>query len=193
MPNLSEMSIKQLCAFVSNHLQEDGIPVVLVGGACVTIYSNNKYQTTDLDFVERYDTRRKALRASLEKIGFTEKDRYFEHPDTVYFLEFPAGPISVGDEPIHDYAEIDTEFGKLVLLSATDSCKDRLAAFYHWRDEQSLSQAINIASDNGVDLENIREWSEAEGMLEKFARFNSELINRSPRDYGRHTGVVYTE
>ncbi len=173
MPSIAGMTTEQLCAYVSNHLQEEGISVVLVGGACVTIYSGNRYQTTDLDFVERYYTKRKDLIASLEKIGFTERDRYFVHPDTRYFLEFPSGPISVGDEPIHDYAEIETEFGKLVLLSATDICKDRLAAFYHWRDEQSLSQAINIAAENEVDIENIKRWSEAEGMLDKFERFIS--------------------
>ena len=175
MPDISKMSIKQLSAFVSSHLQGDGISVVLVGGACVTIYSNNNYQTTDLDFVQRYDTKRKDLSASLTKLGFTEKNRYFEHPDTLYFLEFPAGPISVGDEAIHEFSEVETEFGTLLLLTATDICKDRLAAFYHWRDEQSLTQAINIASENNVDLENIKKWSETEGMLTKFDRFRSAL------------------
>lgn len=175
MSNIKQMSIEQLCAFVSNHLQADDIPVVLVGGACVSIYSDNNYQTADIDFIERYDTRRKDLIASLEKIGFTEKNRYFEHPDTDYFLEFPSGPISVGNEPINDFAVVDTQFGKLVLLTATDICKDRLAAFFYWQDEQSLTQAINIASNNDVDIENIAQWAESEGMLEKFARFVSAL------------------
>lgn len=175
MPDISKMTIAELSAFVSNQLLEDDIPVVLVGGACVTIYSDNKYQTTDLDFVQRYDTKRKDLAASLAKLGFYEEDRYFKHPDTEYFLEFPTGPVSVGDEPVHTFSEVETEFGSLVLLTTTDICKDRLAAFYHWKDEQSLQQAINIASDNDVDIRNIEKWSEAEGMLEKFERFKSSL------------------
>ena len=32
--------------------------------------------------------------------------------------------------------------GTLRLLTATDCIKDRLAAYYHWRDEQGLEQAI---------------------------------------------------
>ncbi len=128
------MTTAELCAFVSSHLLADDIAVVLVGGACVTIYSDNKYQTTDLDFVQRYDVKRRNLAASLAKIGFSEKNRYFKHPDTAFFLEFPSGPISVGNEPVHEFAQLETEFGNLVLLTATDICKDRLAVLYRfWR------------------------------------------------------------
>ncbi|MDF1527072.1 MAG: hypothetical protein P1S59_12500 [bacterium] len=35
-----------------NHLENKGIRVVLTGGSCVSIYSNNKYQSMDLDLVE---------------------------------------------------------------------------------------------------------------------------------------------
>jgi len=170
------MTITELCAFVSDHLHKENIPVVLVGGACVTIYSGNEYQTRDLDFVQRYDAKRKELASSLAKIGFTENNRYFEHPETDYYLEFPSGPISVGDQAIHDFSEVDTEFGKLILLTATDICKDRLAAFYHWQDRQSLQQAINIALDNDVNIDEMEEWSNKEGMLEKFDLFKSGLI-----------------
>ncbi len=165
----------ELCAFVSNYLSGEGMPVVLVGGACVSIYSDNEYQTRDLDFIQKYSVKRKGLAKSLSKIGFTERNRYFEHPDTDYFIEFPTGPIAIGDEPVHHFVELDTPLGPLVLLSATDCCKDRLSAFYHWRDEQSLQQAINIAKDNDVDLKEIKRWSEQEGMQEKFARFIAEL------------------
>ncbi len=167
------MTIEELCAQVSNHLHKEDIPVVLVGGACVTIYSGNEYQTRDLDFVQRYDAKRKDLTTSLAKIGFTEKNRFFEHPDTDYFLEFPSGPISVGGQAIHDFSEVDTEFGKLILLTVTDICKDRLAAFYYWQDKQSLQQAINIASDNDVNINDIEEWSSKEGMSDKFEQFKS--------------------
>lgn len=169
------MTLTELCAYISHHLHQNDIPVVLVGGACVSIYSDNKYQTRDLDFVQRYDTKRKQLTQTLAALGFTERNRYFVHPDTEYFLEFPSGPISVGDQAIHQYAEVNTEFGNLILLTATDICKDRLAAFYHWKDEQSLQQAINIAAENNVNMTEIKNWSKKEGMLDKFMRFESGL------------------
>jgi hypothetical protein len=64
---------------------------------------------------------------------------------------------------------------KLILLTATDICKDRLAAFYHWQDRQSLQQAINIARDNDVNIDYIKEWSDKEGMSDKFGLFKSGL------------------
>lgn len=175
MTKILNMTIEELCAFVSNHLLEENIPVVLVGGACVSIYSSNEYLTRDLDFVQRYDVKRKELSDSLKKIGFTEKNRYFEHPDTDYFLEFPTGPIAVGNQAVDDFSEIETKFGKLILLTATDICKDRLAAFYHWQDRQSLQQAINIAKDNDVKIDDIKKWSDKEGMSDKFDQFKSDL------------------
>lgn len=94
------MPLAELAAYVSSHLENRDIPVVLVGGACVSIYSDNRYQTQDLDFVERYHTNRKALKSALADIGFVEKNRYFVHPEACYFLEFPSGPPAVGDEPV---------------------------------------------------------------------------------------------
>jgi len=38
-----KLSIIKLAALISDHLQKNGIEVVLVGGACVSLYSDNKY------------------------------------------------------------------------------------------------------------------------------------------------------
>lgn len=70
MKAIAEMSLTELAAWVSGHLAERGIPVVLVGGGCVSVYSENRYQTSDLDFVERDHTRHRLLRAALAEIGF---------------------------------------------------------------------------------------------------------------------------
>ncbi|MEZ5509911.1 MAG: hypothetical protein R3F47_08415 [Gammaproteobacteria bacterium] len=77
MKPVKGMNLEELATFVSDHLRREGIEVVLVGGACVSLYTNNQYQTLDLDFVERYYTRRAVLKAALAKIGFTESKRYF--------------------------------------------------------------------------------------------------------------------
>ena len=36
---------------------------------------------------------------------------------------------------------------------------DRLAAFYHWRDRQGLDQAVLVAAQQVVDLDEIEQWS----------------------------------
>ena len=175
MKLLGDMTLEELATYVSEHLRQEGIEVVLVGGACVSLHTHNKYQTLDLDFVERYYTKRGALKAALLKIGFNETKRYFTHPDTNYFLEFPKAPITVGNEPVAHFETRSNQFGTLVLLSATDICKDRLAAFFYWNDKQCLSQAVNIARDQNVDLSDIKRWAEKEGESEKFLQFLKQI------------------
>ncbi len=88
----------------------------------------------DLDFIERVSTSRKELRKALAELGFYEEHRYFKHHDTEFFIEFQAGPLSVGSEPVKDIEELSFETGILFLLSPTDCVKDRLAAYYFWGD-----------------------------------------------------------
>jgi hypothetical protein len=60
-------------------------------------------------------------------------------------------------------------------LSATDSCRDRLAAFFHWNDRQSLRAAALVAARGSVDLRAVRAWSRREGFLARYAEFEDEL------------------
>ena len=107
----------ELAAFVSSHLQRHGIDVVLSGGACVAIYSQGAYISRDLDFIETRYTKRQDLRAALEEIGFSEQYRYFIHPETDFFLEFPAGPLAVGGEPVREVTTLVLSTGTLKLIS----------------------------------------------------------------------------
>ncbi|GAH21312.1 unnamed protein product, partial [marine sediment metagenome] len=46
-----KVGIKKLAAIISAHLQKNGIEVVLVGGACVSLYSDNQYMSYDIDLI----------------------------------------------------------------------------------------------------------------------------------------------
>lgn len=111
----------------------------------------------------------------MKEIGFKEHNKYFVHEDTKYFIEFPSGPLGVGDAPVDEIAEIDTEAGVLRLLTPTDCIKDRLAAYYHWDDEQCLQQAIWVAQQNEFNLESIKEWSVKGGSEKKYLVFSNRL------------------
>jgi hypothetical protein len=63
----------------------------------------------------------------------------------------------------------------LKLLSPTDCIKDRLAAYYHWNDRQSLEQALLVCRAKPFDLEEIRRWSAKENMTDKFDAFRMRL------------------
>lgn len=139
------------------------------GGACVTIYSEDKYVSKDLDFIETRFAKHKDIRDAMAEIGFTPENRYFKHSDIDYLVEFPAGPLSVGKEPVGRVNEIEFSTGVLRILSPTDCVKDRLAAYYHWNDLQSLEQAVLVAQSHDVDFKEIARWSTAEGMADTLA------------------------
>lgn len=166
-----DMTLGELAAHVCSHLKTHGIDVVLTGGACVTLYGNGTYVSYDLDFIERVAVGRRKLKAALAEIGFSARDRYFRHPETEFFLEFPAGPLAVGDEPPGELRVLSFSTGGLLILSPTDCVKDRLAAFFHWNDLECFEQALLVANACDVDLAEIERWAIKEGQEGKFPRF----------------------
>lgn len=173
MIDWEKISLEELAGYVSEELRKRGIETVLVGGACVTIYSKNRYQSYDLDYVT-YEDMRKVKKALLE-LGFTEKARYFQHEGCPWFVEFVSPPAAVGNEYVRDFANIETCFGKIKLLRPVDSVKDRLGAFYHWNDRQGLEQAISICQEQNIDLIEVERWSIQEGCAPKFNEFKKRL------------------
>ncbi|HEX7046292.1 MAG TPA: hypothetical protein VF275_01795 [Gammaproteobacteria bacterium] len=172
------MSPEELAAFICQSLTDAGIVVTLTGGGCVAVWSNGEYESKDLDFVEQGTVPRREIRAVLKDAGFNEDGRYFIHTETDFFIEFPAGPLAVGGEPVGAISERKTATGMLRLLSPTDCVKDRLAAFFHWNDHQALDQASLVARNQKVDLEEIRRWSKAEGEITKFETFRKHLTEK---------------
>jgi hypothetical protein len=175
LKKIKDMAVAELAAYISTHLRNAGIDVVLSGGSCVTIYSQGRYVSGDLDFVDTRFATRRSIKESMEKIGFEEKDRYFHSPETEFLVEFPSGPLSVGKEPVKQIDSLELPTGVLKIISPTDCVKDRLAAYYHWKDLQSLEQAAMVATSKPIDLEEIERWSVNEGMLGKFKEIASKL------------------
>lgn len=173
------MSLGELAAFVCAHLKKRGVEAVLSGGACVSIYTDGSYQSFDLDFVESVPAGRKHLKQALLEIGFVEKDRYFVHPDSDFFIDFPAGPLAIGSEPVREIREMTFSTGLLSLLSPTDCVKDRLAAYYYWNDQQSLEQALLVAEMREIDLKEIRRWSGVENKSVEFESIRRSLSKAS--------------
>ena len=64
------MNLGELAAFIDTHLRDKGINVVLSGGASVSIYSDHKYVSKDLDFIGRYSIDHKKVESAMMEIGF---------------------------------------------------------------------------------------------------------------------------
>lgn len=169
------MTQGELAAYIDSHLKKRGISVVLSGGACVAIYSGFVYVSKDLDFIARYSLDHKKISIAMKEIGFIKEGKYYAHSDTQYFVEFLSGPLSVGEDPIRDIHELEFSTGKLRIISPTESVKDRLAAYFHWKDFQGLEQAILVANKQKINIKNIEEWSKKEGKYKEFLDFKKRL------------------
>lgn len=171
-------TIEELAAIVSTTLQAAGIRAVLSGGAVVSIYTNNEYESSDLDFISSESTSK--IAAAIAPLGFRRKGRMFSHPSTPLFVEFPAGPLAIGDELIRDteVAERRTPAGTIRLLTPTQCVMDRLAAYFHWNDRQSLDQAVMVASSQQISLAKLDAWAKREGASDKLRKFKQELAAR---------------
>ncbi len=160
------------------HLEGAGIRSVLVGGAVVSIYTEGLYRSGDLDLVPD-DAGRTRLVEELARIGFeSSRSRYYKHPSCPHlFLEFPRGPVEIGEEFPVVPAEIEVEGRTLRLLSPTDSVKDRLAGYIHWKSRANFDQAVLICrrQGNAVDLDVVRRWCEGEGGTEAYVELIEKL------------------
>lgn len=169
------MSRLELAAYISEQLRKKGIHVVLSGGSCASIYSDDEYVSADLDFVNAGFARRSLIRDAMQSLGFLEERRYFRHPETELVVEYPPGPLAIGEEQIREVKELETENGTLMLLSPTDCVKDRLAWFYHYSDLECLQQAVLVAKHQPIDLDEIERWSAAEGHSDQYSKIRSRL------------------
>jgi len=161
-----QTSPEELAALISQALQRAGISATLSGGAAVSLYSHNEYQSRDLDFVT--SERNAAIAAAIAPLGFQHEagSREFNHPDTDYYVEFPPGPLAFGETVVadEDAVTIETKFGPLRIVTPTQCVMDRLAAYVAWNDNQAFAQAVMIASRQALDWPALLEWSEREGV-----------------------------
>lgn len=169
------MTQSELAAFVQTHLEREGVHVVLSGGAAVATYTSGEYVTQDIDLVNVYNAAPRAIRSAMQAIGFREETRYFKHPDSPHVVEFPPGPLAIGGHPVGRVEQVQLATGRLRIISPTDCVKDRLAAYFHWGDLQSLHQALQVARRRKINLHEVRTWSRAEGKLREFEAFAAGL------------------
>jgi len=170
-----DLTLAEIAAIVSDTLTKAGIIAVLTGGGVVTIYSENEYQSDDLDFISPANSQR--LGEIMSNLCFIKQGRYFEHPNTLYIVEFPPSPLMIGEQYI-DYQECTVQQInelELRILTPTLCVMDRLAGFYHWSDRQNLDQAVMVAKRHQINFKKVQLWSNKEGHLQKYQEFLDSL------------------
>jgi hypothetical protein len=168
-------SLTDIAFAVCTALNRQGFHAVLTGGSAATYYAPEAYQSGDLDFV--ITLKGTGGEAALAALGFFRKGDFYRHPRSNFLLEFPNGPLAVGDDLIKVWSTVRRGNEVLYVLSPTDSCRDRLASFLFWNDFSGLEQAIAVfhAQANEVDLNIIEDWCRREGHRQKFGLFASRI------------------
>ncbi len=168
-------SLSSVAIQVGEALRRHGIRAVLTGGACASVHSGGAYHSVDMDFILLRPVTQAALDAAMHSVGFRRKGDRYLHPRARFYVEFPRGPLAIGGDHRIRPVEHRRQRARALVLSPTDSCRDRLAAFYHWHDRQSLAVAVSIALRNRLNLARIRRWSIAEGAAPAFDEFLAAL------------------
>ena len=167
----AKTTLTELAAIVSDALENNNIVATLSGGAAVSIYSDNRYQSADLDFVTAALI--DELKGALEPLGFRHSGNprlsVFEHPETTWYVEFPPAPLGFGGTYVapSSCAAMDTSYGKLRIITPTQSIMDRLIAATAWSESQSTEQALLVASHQGdkIDWDELDNWVLREGLV----------------------------
>lgn len=160
----NKTTISDLAAIVYDHLTKNGISALLVGGSVVSIYTDNKYESGDLDFISPNEHR--DILEVMSKIEFIPKpkgNKNLSHPHCPITVEFPGRTVIIGGTPEKVTHEVQINNVKVRMLSPTQSVMDRLAAYIAWQDIQGLDQAEWISERHPVDFEKIKRWAKAEG------------------------------
>jgi len=150
------MTLPELAAVVSEALEAADIIATLSGGAAVSIYTEYRYLSEDLDFVTIAQI--DELKSILEPLGFKNTGRprmsVFEHPATKWYIEFPPAPLSFGGTYIDpsNCSVLDTRLGKLRIITPTHSLMDRLiaAAAVDWEELDKWVIREGIAVDKEI-------------------------------------------
>jgi hypothetical protein len=115
---------------VCTALAGQDIAAVLTGGSAATVYAPHAYQSRDMDFILHWQGKTTGGAAVLNSLGYTERGQTWHHSDSPFTLEFPKGPLAVGDDLIKSWDTLHSGELLLHILTPTDCVRDRLMWFY---------------------------------------------------------------
>ncbi len=177
-PIREETTLQDVCFAVCSALQRAGTVAVLTGGSAATYYAPESYQSLDADFVISFSADGVRAADAMRSLGYSERGGIYFHELNRFTVEFPPGPLAVGNDLIQSYATVRRDDELLHVLSRTDCVRDRLSSFYYFTDRSALAAAIAVALSGPIDLDSIERWSLREGQGSRFAEFRGSLSLR---------------
>jgi hypothetical protein len=109
------------------------------------------------------------LSRAMADIGFSKQGRVYVNETTEICVEFPSAPLSIGEQLITETTVFESNAGEIPILFAKDVIKDRLAAYFHWQDKQSLVQAVAVMIKHPISLDELKSFCQNESKENEFA------------------------
>jgi hypothetical protein len=123
------------------------------------------------------EQRPKKMHEAMALLGFFKEGKEFHNVTTEITVEFPSGPLGVGDEIISHEEITQTPDGKIKILSASDVVKDRIAHDLYSNDPQALIQALCVMLCHSITPEIIKGFCVREKSEEYFKKIESHYLS----------------
>lgn len=156
---LKNLSMEELASYVCTELKKKDINVVLSGGSCMELYTNELYSSYDIDFVMKYTYSQKLIEQTMVELGFKIEGKYYILEESQFFIEILTPPVAVGDQFLSEFATRNTKVGTLTLLTANDCVKDRLCGCFYHDDKMCFEHALAVGHKNSIDKDELRNWA----------------------------------
>lgn len=173
----TDSPLREVAFVVCTALDRAGTTAVLTGGSAATVYAPQAYQSSDLDFVILFWRTSEGAGEILTALGYVLHGSHYVHAKNALTVDFIRDDLAVGGDLIRTWETVREGDYLLHVISPTDSCRDRLAAFFHWNDYGGLEQALAVekAQRERIDFDLIRKWSKREGAEDKFEEFKRRM------------------
>jgi hypothetical protein len=111
----------------------------------------------------------------MKALGYTLGDSTYHHETNLFTIDFPVGPLAIGDDLITTWETFKREEKHLHVLSRTDVVRDRLIWYYNYTDIAALHAAVAVATSGQVNLLALRDWSIGQGEGDAYGAFLSRI------------------
>ena len=169
------LGLKETAAAVFGRLSANGHDPMLCGQSCAAIYGGSGIKAGGIEIAIR-EFSLGPVGKLMSELGFAHKEaRTFSCDVSPFEVTLLAAPLMIGDDSVSGSRTIKTKMGPLKLVTPTDCVRQRLSKFYRWGDRAALSDAVQVAKRQAVDMELIARWSEWEWATDRFQEFLQAL------------------